>query len=421
MSLSKTRLIRLSFSQIAFLLILMIGFWIRLQFALHVDTPLKSDMSSFSQRAVTLLEQHSFSSSNDQKGLSSSTYRPPLYPLFLASVYGLLGKDPRNAYMVQSLLGALLLIGVYQLGKSISPEKIQKQVGLTAMACGAFYPPLIAYCGILLSEMLFMTLLVWAVFCLLKPEQKPKNLLGTGLLFGLANLTRPITLPFLLLLLAALWITRQRNTKQIVAIMAIFFLTLSPWVVRNYLEFHELVLVDNSSGINLVAGNNDKAKGDYTRGYTESWMYQEAFRNSRNIVELDRRLIANTNRWIQTHPAKYMQLLLKRLGYYFVSEHEFYMQDYHWERIPWHKTELNLTFRMIFQIIAIITFIGSLFLRYPAGICVGLAGFFFYTFPAIALYYTRYRHPGIPFIFILAALGIWIAIQQWPSKKSNPT
>jgi hypothetical protein len=74
---------------------------------------------------------------------------------------------------------------------------------------------------------------------------------------------------------------------------------------------------------------------------------------------------------------------------------------------------------MVLQVIALLTFIGCIVLRYSAGICIGLAGFFFYIFPAIALYYTRYRHPGIPFVFILAALGIWTAIQQWPSRKSK--
>lgn len=376
-------------------------------------------MFSFNRRAITLLEEGTFRTENDQKGLGSSTYRPPLYPLFLAGVYGLFGKDPRNAYIAQSVLGALLLIGVYQLGKRISPEKIREAVGLTAMGCCAVYPPLIAYCGILLSEILFITLLVWAVFCLLKPEQSSKNLILTGLLFGLANLTRPITFPLLLFLLLLLWLTRQLKLNQLVSVLAIFFITLSPWVIRNYLEFHELVLVDNSSGINLVAGNNDQGKGDYTRGYTESWMYQDALKNSSNIVEFDRRLIANNNRWIQTHPTKYAQLFLKRLGYYFISEHEFYFQDYKWQRIPWHKTEVNLTFRMVLQVIALLTFIACIVLGYPAGICIGLAGFFFYIFPAIALYYTRYRHPGIPFVFILAALGIWTAIQQWPSRKSK--
>ncbi len=402
-----------------FWLILALALWVRLHFVFQVDTPLKSDMASFHQRGVALLEQGSFSTGDDSRSLGASTYRPPLYPLFLAGVYKIAGPNPRAAYVAQVVLGLLLLMGMYQLALRVTPASLKSPVALTAMAAGAVYPPLIAYCGILLSEMLFITLLVWAVWFLLQPDKHKGWGWLTGLFWGLAALTRPITLPLFLGVLVILWLYRQLKPRQALQVVAIFFLTLSPWILRNYAEFHEWVLVDNSSGINLVAGNNDDGKGDYTRSYVNSWMYQDALANSRNIVDFDRRLIANNNRWIQTHPLRYAQLFFKRLGYYFVSEHEFYFQDYHWNRIPWHKTPINLTFRMVWQVLALLTLVACLMVRYPMGVCLGFAGFFFYIFPAIALYYTRYRHPAIPFVFILGALGFW-ALWQFLQARLQP-
>ncbi|WP_373533522.1 glycosyltransferase family 39 protein [Vampirovibrio sp.] len=402
--------------KIGFWLILLAGLWIRLQFALQVDTPLKSDMSSFNAKALTLMETGAFNTSKDALSFGASTYRPPFYPLFLAGIYRLFGPQVRNAYIAQSLLGLLLLVGVYQLGKRVSTPAIQRPVGLTAMAACVLYPPLIAYCGILLSEILFMTLLVWAVWLTLNPKQSAKGWWLTGFLWGIANLTRPISLPLLLGLLSLMWLYRQMGWKSLLNVLAAFFLTLSPWVIRNYLEFHEWVLVDNSSGVNLVAGNNDKGKGDYTRGYDQSWMYQDALRKSRNIVELDRHLIHNNRLWIQQHPWQYARLFFKRVGYYVVSEHEFYFQDYHWNRIPWHNTALNLAFRVTLQTVALLALMVCVIVRYPHGVYLGFLGFFFYVFPAIALYYTRYRHPGIPFVFILAAVGIFGSLNAWQTK-----
>jgi 4-amino-4-deoxy-L-arabinose transferase-like glycosyltransferase len=404
--------------KMGFWLILLIGFCVRLQFALQVDTPLKSDMASFNAKALALMKTGAFNTTEDALGLGASTYRPPFYPLFLAGVYQLFGANVRNAYIAQSVLGLLLLMGVYHLGKAISPLNLKKSVGLTAMAACAVYPPLIAYCGILLSETLFITLLLWAVWMTLHSQKTGKDLWLSGCLWGIANLTRPISLPLLLGLLLIMLLYRQIGWKPLLHILAAFFLTLSPWVIRNYLEFHEWVLVDSSSGINLVAGNNDEGKGDYTPGYDKSWMYQNALRESRNIVELDRKLIANNHRWIASHPLRYVQLFFKRVGYYVVSEHEFYFQDYHWNRIPWHNTAFNMAFRVTLQTLALITLIVCVFLRYPSGIYLGFLGFFFYVFPAIALYYTRYRHPGIPFVFILAALGIFSGINAWQAKAS---
>ncbi len=406
---------------VLFWLILAVALWIRLHFVLQVDTHLKSDMASFHNRGVALLEKGSFSTGEDALGLGASTYRPPLYPLFLAGVYKFTEPNPRNAYLAQTILSLILLIGIYQLALRVSPDSIKRPVALTAMAAGAVYPPLVAYCGILLSEMLFMTLLVWAVWFLLQPSKHRGWAWATGFVWGLAALTRPITLPLFLGVLVILWLYRHLQLQRALHVVAVFFLTLTPWILRNYAEFHEWVLVDNSSGINLVAGNNDDGKGDYTRSYVNSWMYLDAKAKSHNIVQFDRRLIANNNRWIQTHPVRYAQLFFKRLGYYFVSEHEFYFQDYHWNRIPWHKTPINLTFRMVWQVLALLTLLGCLILRNPLGVCLGFTGFFFYVFPAIALYYTRYRHPALPFVFILGALGFWALWQALQAKFQPAT
>ncbi len=402
-------------------IILLLGLWLRLSFVAQVQVPLKSDMASFHARGQLLAEQGQFGTGSETAFLNASTYRPPLYPLFLAGIYKISQPNPKNVYWAQCALSALMLVGIFQLAKQCAPKAIQQPVALTAMASAAIYPPLIGYCGILLSETLFMTLLVWAVATLLQPTPSRKQLLLTGVLFGLANLTRPITLPLMLLLMAVSICYRKFNLKAMATLLMAFLITLAPWVIRNYLEFHQFVLVDNSSGINMVAGNNDQGKGDYTRGYEKSWMFQDALRKSRNIVELDKNLLANDSQWIQRHPAQYAKLFFKRVGYYFVSEHEFYAHEYHWNHIPWHKTEWNLAFRLTWQILALLTLIGCLWLRYANGVLLGAAGFFFYLFPAIALYYTRYRHPGIPFVLILGALGFWAGISHmyrlWNTKS----
>src|SRR5262245_40078248 len=139
--------------------------------------------------------------------------RAPLYPLFLAAHLRLAGTSLTPIYMTQLLLGLVQTAQVYALACYIVPADPAaplryRLVPALAALLMALYFPLAIYTQVLLSETLFITLLLGALLALAAWEkgkrQKGKGkshsalallALGGGLL-GLATLTRGLALGF---------------------------------------------------------------------------------------------------------------------------------------------------------------------------------------------------------------------------------
>lgn len=405
-------------SRLLFYSVLAIALWFRLDFVLGVDVPLHSDMASFDARAMSILQHGQFAVGGDQIGFAASTYRPPFYPLFLAGIYAIFGHSQLPVYIIQALLGTLTVALTYWLAHNMldnTPVWIREAAALSAMGLVATYPSIVAYSGILLSETLFITLLMTAllgIFRLTQPGAKKFTAILTGMVLGLSGLTRTVGLPVSLIALLIFLIARRVSWTSAILVVVTALLMIAPWTLRNYAEFGRYVFVDNAAGINMVIGNNDLAKGDYTQGYAETWLYKNALSNSKNIVEFDHNLMANARQWIASHPQRYAQLVLKRLGNYFVGQHEFYAEQYHWQRIPGFHHENNQWLRIVLQGLAIFGLLCAIWHRNVHAVVLGLSAAYFYIFPAFCLYHTRYRSPGVPLVFILGAATFWLIVMQ---------
>lgn len=134
---------------------------------------------------------------------------------------------------------------------------------LAPSAVLALHPVLIAFSGYLLSESVFLALVLWA-FCL-QWRDTPASLAAAGILWGLASLVREIAI--LLFLVSALFQFGGRLRKSAVwmkpAVLGLAFAAaIAPWVVRNALVLGAPVFT-TSSGFNLWAGNQDEIDGAY--------------------------------------------------------------------------------------------------------------------------------------------------------------
>src|SRR6266487_2723054 len=65
-----------------------------------------------------------------------TTYLPPVYPVFIASMYAIFGKDYRVIWYAQALLNASLVFLIFSLGWMVFSET----VGLLAAGIFALYP-----------------------------------------------------------------------------------------------------------------------------------------------------------------------------------------------------------------------------------------------------------------------------------------
>lgn len=133
-----------------------------------------------------------------------------------------------------------------------------------AALIAAFYPFLLFYQGLLLSETLFNTLFLAGIAALFWWRDRGLRIDGSfvvaSFLFAAATLTKA-TLTILppLLLAATAWLcgARWRRTLTILLTASCLYAAfMSPWWIRNAMLFHAFVPFTTSSASNLYLGNN---------------------------------------------------------------------------------------------------------------------------------------------------------------------
>ena len=162
--------------------------------------------------------------------------RPPLYPLFVGGVIALFGEELRVLTLVQHGLGVVTALCACGIGRLVFGPPAGLLAGLTTALSG----PLIVTEQYLMSETLFGAILTGAVLAFLLGIRGRHPHLGwfalTGLLLGLAALTRPVAQAVLILLLTSLPFLLPRRRPTLVAgavLVGCFVLTILPWMARN--------------------------------------------------------------------------------------------------------------------------------------------------------------------------------------------
>ena len=187
-----------------------------------------------------------------------TSLRPPLYPALVAVLYRLFGVGNFAAVrLAQAGLGLALILLAYRLGAAV----YSRRVGLWTAALVGFYPSLVVYGNLLLTEVLFTTLLVAACLALAR-ALRGRSLAWLGLggvLLGLGALTRSVLWPFPValgaLLLAAWGGGAGRRLAAVAVLLAGFVATIAPWSIRNTLLQESFQTIDVMGGRNLMMGN----------------------------------------------------------------------------------------------------------------------------------------------------------------------
>ena len=238
------------------LLILAVGAGLRLglwtYFAgqtLHIE-----DEQDYNQLACNLVQHGEFAF---EPGVPTSL-RPPLYPVVVAGVYRLFGlENYQTVRLVQAILSLVNVVLLYRLGSAV----LSRKAGLWLAGLYAFYPSLLGYNNLLLTEVLFTFLL--CAFCdglirALQHDSLPYLVLAAVLL-GLAALTRsvvwlfpPVLAGFLLLAFRGSW---RRRLLASATFVVVFAVVLAPWAYRNTRLQKTFIAIDVMGGRNFMMGN----------------------------------------------------------------------------------------------------------------------------------------------------------------------
>ncbi|NQS98137.1 MAG: glycosyltransferase family 39 protein [candidate division Zixibacteria bacterium] len=182
-----------------------------------------------------------------------TTSRFPLYPAFLGIVYFIFGHHIIAAYIMQALLGFTIPVIVY----FISREFFDRKISLLAAGIAAVYPSYVVYSGRLMTENLFLPLLALVILFVLRLRRdfSIRNAALAGFTLGLACLTRGSAVPMMVLI--PLWfllfgkITFFNRLKRTAIMVGVMALTLSPWIIRNYIHLNRIMITSSSGGVVL--------------------------------------------------------------------------------------------------------------------------------------------------------------------------
>lgn len=272
--------------------------------------PLAADAADYHRLAEGLLAGQGFVGT---AGLPTAE-RPPLYPLVLAGALQLAGGNLWGAYLLQALLDAGSCALVFHIGRrlfGIGP-------GLVAGALAAGYLSLVAATRLLLSETLFIFLLLLALRRLVSGPVRAASAAIAGALLGLATLTRgtSLLLPLACGLVLLRGVPARAGLRRAGLLLAAYALVLAPWLARNWVVFDAVVPVATQAGKVLYSSYRPpegKIFGRYARDGTTA--YAEAHLSE---PEASRYFVGQTWAYVRRHPEVLPRLLLQKFGMFFV-------------------------------------------------------------------------------------------------------
>jgi 4-amino-4-deoxy-L-arabinose transferase-like glycosyltransferase len=181
---------------------------------------------------------------------------PPLYPLFLSLLFFLFGFNTYAYFIPHVILGSLTCVIIYLLSNDIFGNKVAL---LSALAV-ALYPDLVFWTYSIRTETLFIFLLVFSFWMLLKAKDSWPAAAAGAITWGLACLTRNTLTPFIpfLFLWGIVFLGENywRNLIKSLLIIAIISMTLLPWAIRNHRIFGNFTPMSNEGSSSLVFERN---------------------------------------------------------------------------------------------------------------------------------------------------------------------
>jgi len=306
------------------LLIFTVALCIRILFSLvyWVDKPITHDAEEYLLLADNLVAGKGYGYEVEPGEKTEHHERAPVYPLFLASIFFLFGKNLIIVKIIQSIISAFFPLIMF----SITEKIFKRKAAVTAAWITAFYPPLFWGAAEFLSETLFTTIAMLGFLYLLRFEKDKKivTLFISVLWFIIAAHTKPVMLMGLPLIALWLWLRRfekrMEGFKHAVLFSLAVIVLLMPWTVRNYIVEERFILIASEGGITFWTGNHPLAVGDGDMAANPQLkLANNELRKEYGYpppAEMEEIYYRETFDFIKKHPFQFLWLLVKK-GFYF--------------------------------------------------------------------------------------------------------
>ena len=224
-------------------MIVLLGLAVRLAYLIFATgkQPLQSDAIQYFQIASNFAQGHGFSDRYPSLWVHETAFRPPIYPMFLGVFFFFFGPSAGLARGLNVVLG----LGTITLTFVVLRRYVSLTAATVAAVVVALSPNLIANDTYVLDEPLslcFIIVLIWALLA--------RRWWLAGVLSGLLVLTRPSAQFFIVIV--AVWVIVNVNWRVALRLVLIAGLVVSPWLIRNWVQLGEPVVV-TSNGFNWAA------------------------------------------------------------------------------------------------------------------------------------------------------------------------
>ncbi len=370
----------------------------------------------------------------DPRGVLTS-FRPPLYPTFLALIYLIFGAGEHRffvARLVQAVLAASMAPLTYAVGRRLLG---QEKVGVIAAWVAALYPMFVIYPLALATENLFFVLVLLSVLALLRAKEglaaggsfwrKARWFALSGLLLGLTCLTRSVVQIFVLLTAAWVWIfLKERRLALVMLGMAL--LTISPWIIRNTLLYEQLTGIETALGYQLYLGYHPDGTGTFQ--YPQSFDLMTIV----NDIERDEIGLAKALEFIKADPGRVVYLFFRRAGYFFGLERRaltyFYSNNYFGYLPPAVLGGVLALFSFPFVAVSVFGVLGLALIRWRDRAEAWLLALFLvgYIGPHLVIIAEdRFHLTIVPFLAMLSA-SFWLSClpslrARWNEGRAGKT
>jgi 4-amino-4-deoxy-L-arabinose transferase-like glycosyltransferase len=375
------------------------------------------DSDGYLTLAKNLALHHVFSLNDGPGVLLPTAVRPPLYPFLIAALGW--GNSPAITAVqaLQILLGSATTVLVY----FIAVNSFPRSVALIAAVGMALAPMTSHFTAVVLTETLFTFLVTLGIFFWGHEKAVP-----AGLSFGLAMLTRPVLLAFILLLAVLSLLPPWRiQRRKFLIILCVTIAVSSVWTARNLIVFQKLFLVQSKGyGVNLFAGTID-TQIEGNPNWDSALEQLQAAEGSSNVEgDIDKHMAQMAIQRIMRDPLDYLKIRAKQYPRLFIDTGDYLLGS---RNIIFSEA---LRERRPFVIVIKLGFV----LANIVALCLALVGLFserhrFVSLSHIVLFpiflllihlpmwiESRYSLPMMPLQAILTAAGL-LAVIQFARQK----
>ncbi len=231
--------------------------------------------------------------------------KAPVYPVLVGVLYTLVGESYDRVLTLQTLIGPVTIGLTWLLARHLFGTRI----ALASAFVVAVYPFAWQFEARLYSEAITTPLVLAVLLLCLEREPSRARVVSLGVVLGFLVLTRP-ALAYLLVGVLAAWTLAlgwRRGLGSAAAATAVALIVVSPWTLRNYLEYDAFVPVSYQDAAAVYGTFNDEAAADEKSPY--GWRTTNARdaplflpENRMPEDELRSKLNRNAFEWILDHP-----------------------------------------------------------------------------------------------------------------------